>query len=108
MDLIYIYISIGQQNLSETKKGKTVREMEILDDYPVILGKNIQYLRKQKGLSRNALAKMLGISPSTLKNLEEGVLGKLMRVSVLVKAADIFGYTPQVLLEKRLEDSEQL
>lgn len=54
------------------------------------LGQNIHRLRKVKNMTLKSTAAALHISPRTLSRLERGIIGKGMRVDVVLDAARLF------------------
>lgn len=56
-----------------------------------MLGTNIKQLRKQKGLTQKALAKLSSVSYSTLTKIETGVIAspRLEQLQKIAKALDV-------------------
>jgi DNA-binding XRE family transcriptional regulator len=59
---------------------------------------NVKFLRRKHGLSKTAMAKILGISPSSLNKLENGVMPRISSEVVFrlmehfhVSAEEVFG-----------------
>lgn len=59
------------------------------------LAKNIKYFRKQKGLSQNQLAELLGISREHLAKIETSK--RCISLKLLFKLADVLDITLQEL-----------
>ena len=66
-----------------------------------MLGERIAALRKNAGLSQAALAKKLGVSPSTVGMYEQ--CRREPALEMLVKLADIFSVSTDYLLTGRTE-----
>ena len=60
-------------------------------------GKRIKNLRKEKGLSQNALAETLGIHVKTVSKAERGIIG--LSVDNLLILADYFDTPPDYLVK---------
>jgi len=54
------------------------------------IGEKIRSLRKEKGLSQEALAKQIGITRQTLAKLEKGEIGKVSLL-VFLRLIDVLG-----------------
>ena len=54
------------------------------------IGEKIRSLRKEKGLSQEALANQIGITRQTLAKLEKGEIGKVSLL-VFLKLLDVLG-----------------
>lgn len=65
---------------------------------------NLACLRRREGLSRQEMAKLLGIGVESMKRVEEGILPPGLRVSVLYRAAGHFGISPADLLTPGLQE----
>lgn len=66
------------------------------------LTRNITWLRKTHRFSRKKMAGLLGIRPSTLRQLEKGVLPQQLDIELLFRVQEHFGISPQDLLEHDL------
>lgn len=60
------------------------------EEWSRALGQNIHRLRKEKNMTLKSTAAALHISPRTLSRLERGIIGKGMRVDVVLDAARLF------------------
>ena len=63
-----------------------------------IVGNNIRELRTLHGLTLNAFAEKLALSPSNLSRIERGSLN--IKVSLLQKIAEVLGTSPHVFFNK--------
>lgn len=70
---------------------------DLLGALPVKIGKRIQELREQQGLSRQELAGKAGIHPVHLRNIEQG--NHNFRISTLISIARAFGMTASGLFK---------
>lgn len=68
-----------------------------------LLGKNLYYLRTEYGLSQSSLARLLGISPGTLRHIEQGVPSKRTTARLLRRACEIFCISADAILRKDLD-----
>lgn len=59
---------------------------------------NIRFLRKQNQLSKTEMAKILGISVSTLNKLENGEMPPRLNMSVFYQIHRHFGIAPSCIL----------
>ena len=69
----------------------------------LVLAKNLQKLRKEKGLTQEELANKSGIAYTTLVKLEQGILVN-PTLKTLQKLADTFQITFDELIKKNLID----
>jgi len=67
----------------------------------VVLGKRIRQFRESRGLTQEALAKLLGVSRPTLSLLEAG--RRKVRADEIRKLGDIFGISADALLDEGKE-----
>ena len=51
---------------------------------------NLRYLRKKYELSRQALAKLIGISAQTLKNIETGTVYPALDIKAFRRLCEVF------------------
>lgn len=63
---------------------------------------NIKWLRTQNHLSQVAMAKLLSISPTSLRKIEKGELPIRLRVMVPFRISIHFNIAPADLYSKRL------
>lgn len=61
------------------------------------LGKNIQTIRLQKGLSQEQLAEMIDMSPHHLSSIERGV--HLMRIDKLITLMNVLDCSPNQIFK---------
>lgn len=66
---------------------------------------NIRVLRKQHQLSKTKMAKILGISVSTLNKLENGEMPPRLNMSVFYRIHRHFGITPSEILSAPQKES---
>lgn len=66
------------------------------------LANNIVRIRKEYGLSKKEMAKILGISIESLRKIEKGEIPLKMSVEVIFEIYDYFGITPKELFESRI------
>ena len=66
----------------------------------LILCENIRRLRKSEGLSKNKMAKILGISVKSLNSLEKSIIPKRLGLEVLIRIRNTFGILPKDILSK--------
>lgn len=67
---------------------------------PSTPGKRVEFLREERGLTRDKLSKDAFISASALYKYEKGIL--CMSPDILVRISDALGYTPnEILLHHR-------
>ncbi len=66
------------------------------------LNQKIKKLRKEKGLTQERLAEQLGVSLMTVRRWEWGETSP--NSNMLVRLAEIFGLTPDALLEGEISD----
>ena len=59
-------------------------------------GPNVEYYRKQKGMTQEELAKLLGVVRSNIAQYERG--SRSPSIPILIKMADIFGVTVDELV----------
>lgn len=69
------------------------------------LCRNVTALRKQHGLSKREMAKILGVGVNTLTQMEQGNLPKSFRAGALLRIQDRFGVSIQSLLYLPEEDA---
>ena len=63
---------------------------------------NVTVLRREKGLSKTAMARLLHTSVRTINRLEGGEFPGGLGVEILFYVYEHFSILPHVLLEKRL------
>lgn len=78
----------------------TIRFYEVFSmiDYKKNVCDNITYLRKSHNLSRNAMSKLIHVAPSTLDNMEKGILPKYFRLNWIYRTAHVFGLDPSDMM----------
>ena len=67
-----------------------------------IFTENIIYLRKVNNLSLKEMSEILNISTYSIKKIEKGLLPSRLKVSVLFKIQKYFGISPQIIVDKKL------
>ena len=67
----------------------------------MLLGLNIAFYRKKKGLTQEALAELIGISRTHLSNIEAPKVEKSLSLEVLFDIADTLGVEVGRLFEMR-------
>lgn len=67
-----------------------------------IFGHNVAWLRKQNGLSKKEMAKLLHIGVGSLNKIERGELPPLLRADVFFFIKLHFGLSPQTQLTQWL------
>ncbi len=67
-----------------------------MEDIKVVVGRNIKNFRLMKKFTQNNLAKMVGVSPSYIANIERGK--KVPSLELLEKIANILEVGPDTLL----------
>lgn len=77
--------------------------MTTSEEYKIVCA-NIRYLRKQHGLSRTAMARMLHISVKTLDLLETGTFPERINIGLFFYVQQVFDVSPKRLLTVLLEE----
>ncbi len=77
-------------------RKETDRELEIFM-------KNVSLLRKNNGLTKKEMAKIIGISTATLNKIEGGDFPPRLSANVLIRIYHKFGIFPSKLLSKIIE-----
>ncbi len=67
------------------------------DIYILNFCNNVKRLRKQSGLSKQEMAKILGIGTKSLSMIEQGTLPKRLSVDITFKIYKNFGVNPKDL-----------
>ncbi len=67
----------------------------------ILLGLNIAFYRKKKGLTQEALAETVGISRTHMSNIEATKVEKSLSLEVLFDIADALGVEVGKLFEMR-------
>lgn len=67
-----------------------------------IFCENIRCLRRKHGLSKAAMARILGVGVKTLAALEQGAPSPRLGSSVLLKAGDYFQISTDTLLRTKI------
>jgi len=75
-------------------------EQKHADKY-ILLGLNIAFYRKKKGLTQEALAELIGISRTHMSNIEATKMEKSLSLEVLFDIADVLGVEVSRLFEMR-------
>lgn len=65
---------------------------------------NITYLRKRDGLSKQNMAKILGIGLASLNLIENGQLPPRLSANIIFCVHEHFGILPKDQFTKRLDD----
>ena len=60
---------------------------------------NVKFLRRKHGLSKTAMAKILGISPSSLNKLENGVMPRISS-EVVIRLMGYFHISAEEVFEE--------
>ena len=68
------------------------------------LAYNVSLLRRQHGLSKTEMAKLLKIGAGTLGKLEDGEIPAALTVDIFFGLQKHFGIRPRDLLAQRLEE----
>lgn len=68
-------------------------------------GEKLQQLRQRQGLSQSQLAEMLGVTRTHVSRMERGE--KTPNIAMLLKIANIFGVTTDLLIRDEIEMNEQ-
>ena len=63
---------------------------------------NIQYLRKKYCISRNGLSKLIGISPYTLRSMEEELTPTVFTYQQLLRISQIFDIPMEQMINNPL------
>ncbi|MBQ2699666.1 MAG: helix-turn-helix transcriptional regulator [Clostridia bacterium] len=59
---------------------------------------NLIRLRKEKGLSRREMARLLGIGPLMLAKIEQGTLSRRLSAEIFLAIEEVFGLLPSQIL----------
>lgn len=70
--------------------------MAISDEIAVFCG-NVKILREQHGLTKSEMARIMGVSPASLRRIEAGELPKHLSAGVALRLAGLFGLEPYQL-----------
>lgn len=70
--------------------------MAISDEIAVFCG-NVKILREQHGLTKNEMARIMGVSPASLRRIEAGELPKHLSAEVVLRLAEHFELKPHQL-----------
>lgn len=70
-------------------------------DKYMLLGLNIAFYRKKKGLTREALAELVGISRTQMSNIEATKVEKSLSLEVLFNITDALNMEVSKLFEMR-------
>ena len=74
---------------------------ELHSEKYILLGLNIAFYRKKRGLTQEALAELIGISRTHLSNIEATKVEKSLSLGVLFDIADTLGVEVGRLFEIR-------
>ena len=77
-----------------------------IPDYMAILGERVHVLRRRVRMSQAALARLAGMSPTTLSNIEQAKM-RTITLEHLVALARILNASPNDLLGMDAESSTQ-
>ena len=77
-------------------KKETEKEIQIFLN-------NVALLRKKHGLSKKAMAKILGIGVASLNKLESGILPPRVTVDVFFRIYNYFGISPTEQLRRPIK-----
>lgn len=80
----------------EMNPDEKIAQKQLLDEFMIIIGKNLSECRAAKGFTQSYVAEKLDISIPFLSNMERGK--KLMSVPMLMKLADLYGVDTNRLL----------
>ena len=67
----------------------------------MLLGLNIAFYRKKKGLTQEGLAEMVGVSRTHMSNIEAAKMEKSLSLEVLFDISDALGVEVSKLFEMR-------
>lgn len=76
-----------------------------MDDLKKIIGKNIQFLRKEKNMTQNALALQLNYTPKAISKWERGE--SIPEIETLIQIASLFNVTVDFLLHENHQRNSQ-
>ena len=79
--------------------------MTVAKMYETFCG-NIRYLRARDRLTQKEMAALLGISVGTLRKLESGMPTPRLRFDILLRTEDVFGVSPDTLLNKPMRKTK--
>ncbi|MBQ8935361.1 MAG: helix-turn-helix transcriptional regulator [Oscillospiraceae bacterium] len=68
---------------------------------------NIAWLRREFGISKSEMAKLLGIGVGSITKIEQGELPPRMGAHVLLNVREHFGFHPCELLGERFGDEKK-
>ncbi len=63
---------------------------------------NIAWIRREKGLSKKKMAKILGIGIRTLNKIENGEVPNRLGANSIINIYRAFGIPPKALFEQRI------
>lgn len=69
---------------------------------------NIKYLRKAHKFSQKEMAAICGVSPLSIRKLENGIIPKRLGASIFVNINSALGLSPSALLTYLIEHQENL
>lgn len=75
-----------------------------MNDYKANICANITYLRKIHNLSRNAMSKLIHVSPKTLAKMEQGIFPGQFRLAMLYRTGAAFHLDPDDLMRPLKEE----
>lgn len=64
---------------------------------------NIIYLRRQNGLSKQEMARKLGISLHSLNQIEAGIMPPRLKISIVYAVYRHFGIRPSALVSRKID-----
>ena len=77
-------------------KAMSTNSLQPATTYPIVVGKVLHYLRRQKNLEQAALARAVGVTQSTWSRIENGQ--SALSVEQLAHAASLLDVRPEQIL----------
>ncbi len=69
------------------------------------LAYNVSYLRRKHNITKNDMAKILGIGIKSLNRIEQGILPPRLSVEILFNIREYFGIPLNILIGEKISDS---